>query len=259
LAPHVCPPAQNILIELFAAPPPMSDPSTATQPAVSTASQLSNPSMNTPARPLSSSPSEYWHFISAFLRRPLTVGAVAPSSPALARAMVPPNDLKSAQIVVELGAGTGAITREIRQRIGLNTELAAFELHPDATGCLRKKFPGIHVIQDTAENLRQHLDRLGHRYADCIISGLPWSTMSDPLQSRILDAVLASLHPEGVFSAMVYLHSKGLPSSNKFKRKLEARFGRIAASPIVWANLPPAFVYYCEEPKLAAAPNSRDQ
>jgi phospholipid N-methyltransferase len=78
--------------------------------------------------------------------------------------------------------------------------------------------------------------------------------MSDQLQNRILDAVLATLHPEGVFSAMVYLHSKGLPSSNKFKRKLEARFGRITASPIVWGNLPPAFVYYCEEPKLSAAP-----
>jgi phospholipid N-methyltransferase len=166
--------------------------------------------------------------------------------------MVPPNDLKSAQIVVELGAGTGAITHEIRQRIAQNTELAAFELHPDAAECLRNKFPGIKVIHDTAENMRQHLDRLGYRHADCIISGLPWSMMSDPLQSRILDAVLATLHPEGVFSVMVYLHAKGLPSSNKFKRKLEARFGRITASPIVWGNLPPAFVYYCEEPKQPA-------
>jgi phosphatidylethanolamine/phosphatidyl-N-methylethanolamine N-methyltransferase len=232
----------------------MSDPLTAIQPAASTAPKLPSPSMNTPARSLNSSPAEYWHFISAFLRRPFTVGAVAPSSPALARAMVPPNDWKSAQIVVELGAGTGAITREIQQRIGLNTELAVFELHPDATECLRQKFPGIQVIHDTAENLRQHLDRLGHRYADCIVSGLPWSMMSDQLQNRILDAVLDTLHPEGVFSAMVYLHSKGLPSSNKFKRKLETRFGRITASPIVWGNLPPAFVYYCEEPKLSAAP-----
>jgi phosphatidylethanolamine/phosphatidyl-N-methylethanolamine N-methyltransferase len=205
--------------------------------------------MKTPVRSLGPSPAEYWHFIAAFLRRPLTVGAVAPSSPALARAMVPPVDLKPAKIVVELGAGTGAITQEIRHRIGLGTELAAFELHPDAVERLCKKFPGTHVIHDTAENLRQHLDRLGHRHADCIVSGLPWSMMSDPLQVRILDAVLASLHPEGVFSTMVYLHSKGLPSSTKFKRKLDLRFGRITSSPIVWGNMPPAFVYYCEEPK----------
>ena len=179
----------------------------------------------------------------------MTVGAVAPSSPALARAMVPPVDLKSAKIVVELGAGTGAITHEIRHRIAPTTKLAVFELHPDAAACLRKKFPGIQVIHDTAENLRQHLDRLGHRHADCIISGLPWSMMSDPLQVRILDAVLATLHPDGVFSVMVYLHAKGLPSSNKFKRKLEARFGQITSSRIVWGNLPPAFVYYCQAPK----------
>lgn len=203
-------------------------------------------------RNVAPSPAEYWHFISAFLRRPLTVGAVAPSSPALARAMVPPVDLKSAQIVIELGAGTGAITQEIRHRIGLGTELAAFELHPDAIERLRKKFPDIHIIHDTAENMRPHLDRLGHRHADCIVSGLPWSTMSDPLQDRILDAVLASLHPEGVFSAMVYLHAKRLPSSAKFRRKLETRFARIASSSIVWGNLPPAFVYYCEEPRQRA-------
>jgi phosphatidylethanolamine/phosphatidyl-N-methylethanolamine N-methyltransferase len=211
--------------------------------------------MNNP-RLLTPSPAEYWHFISAFLRRPLTVGAVAPSSPALARAMVPPLDLKSAGIVVELGAGTGAITQEIRHRIGLGTELAAFELHPDAVERLHKKFPDIEIIHDTAENLREHLDRLGHRFADCIVSGLPWSMMSDPLQSRILDAVLATLHPEGVFSAMVYFHAKGLPSSRKFKRKLEMRFARITASPIVWGNMPPAFVYYCEAPKLPLAVGS---
>jgi phosphatidylethanolamine/phosphatidyl-N-methylethanolamine N-methyltransferase len=234
----------------------MRNPSIATRPVTNDPSTLPASLVKTHARSPNSSPAEYWHFISAFLRRPFTVGAVAPSSPALARAMVPPNDLKSAQIVVELGAGTGAITHEIRQRIALNTELAAFELHPDAAECLRKKFPGIQVIHDTAENLRQHLDRLGHRYADCIISGLPWSMMSDPLQSRILDAVLATLHPEGVFSVMVYLHAKGLPSSNKFKHKLEARFGRITASPIVWGNLPPAFVYYCEEPRQTAVVGS---
>jgi phosphatidylethanolamine/phosphatidyl-N-methylethanolamine N-methyltransferase len=231
----------------------MRNPSIATRPVTTDPSTLPASLVETPARSPNSSPAEYWHFISAFLRRPFTMGAVAPSSPALARAMVPPNDLKSAQIVVELGAGTGAITHEIRQRIALGTELAVFELHPDAAECLRQKFPGIHVIHDTAENLRPHLDRLGHRYADCIISGLPWSMMSDQLQNRILDAVLDTLHPAGVFSAMVYLHSKGLPSSNKFKRKLEARFGRITASRVVWGNLPPAFVYYCEEPRLSGA------
>ncbi|MGA3006604.1 MAG: methyltransferase domain-containing protein [Opitutaceae bacterium] len=157
--------------------------------------------------------------------------------------------MKPAQMVVELGAGTGAITHEIQQRVAPSTELAAFELHPGAVERLRKKFPDIHIIHDTAEHLRQHLDRLGRRYADCIVSGLPWSTMSDLLQVRILDAVLASLHPDGVFSVMVYLHAKGLPSSTHFKRKLDNRFGRITSSPIVWGNLPPAFVYYCEEPR----------
>jgi phosphatidylethanolamine/phosphatidyl-N-methylethanolamine N-methyltransferase len=188
---------------------------------------------------------DYWYFFSAFVRRPLVVGAIAPSSRRLAEAMIPPVDLKSAQTVVELGAGTGAVTQTLRQHIGHRTNLIALELHGGSARRLRQRFRDLHVISDTAENLRHHLDLLGHHSADCIISGLPWGSMSGDLQDRILDAVLASLKPGGTFSAMAYLHASGFSSSRKFKRKLERNFGHVASSPVVWANLPPAFVYYC--------------
>ncbi|OHE78777.1 MAG: hypothetical protein A3G75_08685, partial [Verrucomicrobia bacterium RIFCSPLOWO2_12_FULL_64_8] len=182
---------------------------------------------------------------SAFLRRPLIVGAVAPSSTGLARAMIPPVDLVSARVVVELGAGTGAITRLIRRRIGPRTVLLAMEVRADATARLRRRFPDLEIVHDGAEALREHLDRLGHHQADCIICGLPFGNMSDQQQNRIFEAVLASLRPGGTFSAMAYLHAAWYPSSRHFKQKLARSFQHIESSPVVWANLPPSFAYYC--------------
>lgn len=188
---------------------------------------------------------DYWHFLTAFLRRPLTIGAVAPSSTALARAMIPPVELGAAQVVVELGAGTGAITSLIRRRIGPQTLLLAMEVHAGAAARLRLRFPDLCVINDDAENLRRHLDRSGRRHADCIICGLPFGNMSDRQQDRIFEVVLASLKPGGTFSAMAYLHAAPYPSSRRFKSKLARCFSHIEKSPVVWANLPPSFAYYC--------------
>lgn len=188
---------------------------------------------------------EFWRFFRSFLRNPLTVGAIAPSSRRLAEAMIPSADLANATTVVELGAGTGVITQALRQRIGPRTSLVALELDLDLSIRLQRRFVDIRVVGDSAENLRRHLDLLGQRHAEAIVSALPWSNMSDSMQNRILDAVLASLKPGGVFSAMAYLHASGFASSRKFRQKLKGRFGHVAESPVVWLNMPPAFVYHC--------------
>ncbi len=86
------------------------------------------------------------------------------------------------------------ITRTLRKRIGRRSRLIALELHGSSASCLRRKFRDVVVVGGSAEHLRHHLDRLGHRYADCNVSGLPWSNMSGDLQNRILDAVLTRTH-----------------------------------------------------------------
>jgi phospholipid N-methyltransferase len=188
---------------------------------------------------------DYWRFFCGFVRNPLVIGAIVPSSRRLAEAMVPSMDLTGATSVVELGAGTGAITQELRRRVGIRTSLIALELDMKMSLRLQRRFRDIRVIGDSAENLRRHLDLLGQRHADAIVSALPWSNMSDEMQNRILDAVLASLKPGGTFTAMAYLHASGFSTSRKFRQKLKSRFGRVESSPIVWLNMPPAFVYHC--------------
>ncbi len=160
--------------------------------------------------------------------------------------MIPPVDLTTADVVVELGAGTGVVTRALCNHIGTHTQLVALELRDPSALRLQRKFSDVQVVSGSAEHLRQHLDRLGHSHADCIVSGLPWGSMPGDLQRRILDSVEMSLKPGGAFSAMAYIHASRFASARRFRQELERRFGKVSVSPVVWANLPPAFVYYCQ-------------
>jgi phospholipid N-methyltransferase len=70
--------------------------------------------------------------------------------------------------------------------------------------------------------------------------------MPGDLQRRLLDSVSQSLRPGGTFTAMAYLHARGFPTSRRFQRELHRRFPSVARTPIVWANVPPAFVFHCQ-------------
>ena len=192
---------------------------------------------------------ERLRFLGAFLREPARVGSFAPSSPALAQAMLRGCDLRSARTVVEFGAGTGAFTRLILQRIGVHTTFLALELDDKHVNGLRQRFPGVHVYRDSAERVQTYLAKLRRKKADYIISGLPWASMPVKAQEPILDAVLNSLSPDGMFTTFAYVHARWLPRARRFRERLEHYFGEVKTSRIVWRNVPPAFVYRC---RLAA-------
>jgi phosphatidylethanolamine/phosphatidyl-N-methylethanolamine N-methyltransferase len=200
---------------------------------------------------------ERLHFLRAFLRKPITVGAPCPSSRALAQAMLQDCDLRNAETVVELGPGTGAFTRLILQRIGRRTLFLALELDASCVKRLRENPGGFAVYQDSAEHLARYLARHGRVQADCIISGLPWSNMRAQLQDRILDAVVEALAPRGVFTTFAYIHAAWLPTAVRFRKRLKQRFDSVKTSRIVWGNLPPAYVYRCRRRAPSTASGRR--
>jgi phosphatidylethanolamine/phosphatidyl-N-methylethanolamine N-methyltransferase len=157
-------------------------------------------------------------------------------------------DLRNAQVVVELGPGTGSFTRLILERIGKGSLFLAMELDEDSVRRLRVAFPDLEVHHRSAEGLPDLLDAHGRR-ADCVVSGLPWANMGAEVQDRILDGVVGSLRPHGVFTTFAYLHARWLPGAVRFRRRLDRRFGSVRMSPVVWRNLPPAFVYCCRHPR----------
>jgi phospholipid N-methyltransferase len=180
-------------------------------------------------------------FVEAFIREPLTVGSFWPSSAALSQAVVGSCDFKPDDTVVELGPGTGAFTGPLLQRLGKHGRLFAVEITATNIGLLRQRFPRCRVIHDSAENLASHL---GGGKADCIISGLAWGNMLPAAQDRIFDAMLNSLAPQGQFVAFGYIHAVWYPTTMRFRRRLFRSF-RVETTPIIWRNLPPAFVYRC--------------
>jgi len=190
-------------------------------------------------------------FLAAFLREPLTVGAPWPSSRALARAVVDACEFPSHATVVELGPGTGAFTELLLQRLNRRGRLLAVEINPTNVAVLRRRFPHCRVIYDSAENLEAHLR--GQR-ADCIVSGLAWANMLPRLQDRIFSAICRSLSPAGQFVAFAYIHARWAPTTLRFRRLLFANFARVETSPVIWQNLPPAYVYSCWQPTGRGAP-----
>jgi phosphatidylethanolamine/phosphatidyl-N-methylethanolamine N-methyltransferase len=190
---------------------------------------------------------EWTEFFGSFLRDPARVGAIAPSSPELAAAMLHGCDLASAKSVVEFGPGTGAFTRVILDRIGRQTTFLALELDPDHARRLRERFPGLNIQNDSAESIQTHLARRQRSKADYIISGLPWAGMPCAAQESILGATASSLAPGGLFTTFSYVHALWFPGARRFRRRIESRFAEVRISPVVWRNLPPAVVYRCRQ------------
>ncbi len=192
---------------------------------------------------------EHLEFFQAFIREPASVGALSPSSRALARAMIEGFDLKHAGVIVELGAGTGAFTGLILDRIGKNTKFFAMELDRIHARGLKRRFPELTVYNDSAERMLDYLALHENARADYIVSGLPWANIPSDTQERIMEAILASLAPQGVFTTFAYLHACWLPKARQFRAALEERFSRVDTSRVIWRNLPPAFVYRCRRPR----------
>lgn len=183
-----------------------------------------------------------FRFVESFLREPLAVGSLWPSSTVLARAVANSCDFQPGDTVVELGPGTGAFTEWLLKRLRGQGRLIAIEISPTNIQVLRRRFPPCRVIHDTAENLPYHL---GRERADCIVSGLAWANMPPKVQDRMLEAIWKSLASHGQFVAFAYAHAFCLPTSLRFRRLLNQNFARVETTPIVWRNLPPAYIYRC--------------
>lgn len=181
-------------------------------------------------------------FLEGFLREPLTVGALWPSSAALAEVVVKSCEFEPSDTVVELGAGTGAFTQGLLARLGPQGQLLAFDVNEVSVRLLRERFPSCRAIHDSAENLNRHLEG---RQARCIVSGLAWGNMLPAAQDRIMQAIVDGLAPGGQFVAFAYIHARYYPTTLRFRRLMFDRFARVETTPVIWRNLPPAYVYRC--------------
>ena len=186
-------------------------------------------------------------FLRQFVLYPSKTGAVAASSQRLSDLITDTAQLSNASVVIEFGSGTGVFTEKILHKISEDTTFFAIELNEHFVKATRSRCPAVQVYQDCATNAGKYLEAHGHRYCDCIISGLPWASFKEPLQDKLLDTIIDILKPGGLFLTFAYLQDLLLPGGSKFKKKLRTKFSKITSTPTIWLNIPPAFVYCAEK------------
>ena len=185
------------------------------------------------------------NILKEYLLNQRTTGAVCSSSSHLAEAMTG-NCFLSANSVVELGPGTGAITQKIVTKISQNCIFFTLEINPIFSAKLKEKFPDTIVYVDSAENIQKYLHKQGIQKCEIIISSLPWSLFNQQTQQRIFEAIYTSLSKNGKMIAYSYVHALLLPSGMRFKKLLCQHFSQVHRT-VVWKNFPPAIVYECKK------------
>jgi phospholipid N-methyltransferase len=188
--------------------------------------------------------SDFTLFLGKFLRQGTKIASLAPSSPWLARTTIRTIDWASARTIVELGAGTGPITRAIAERVGPETRVLVLERDPDFSKLLRERFgnlPHFDVIEGDCRDLAGMLRDRGIERADAIVSGLPVPSFPKALQDDLFRVVRQVLAPGGTYNQITEL---ALVYKRLYKRYFEDV--RFAFEP---RNLPPSGAYYCRGPK----------
>jgi phospholipid N-methyltransferase len=142
-----------------------------------------------------------WLFARNFLRHPLMLGSLIPSSRFLVNAVLAPIDWSRARVIVEYGPGVGTFTAEILRRMRSDARLMVIETNLDFVRFIDSTFADrrLSVEHDSAENVQRLLQRHGLARAGHIISGIPLGSMPKALQSAISVASRDALEAGGVF------------------------------------------------------------
>ncbi len=182
-------------------------------------------------------------FLAQFRNAPRAVGAIVPSSRALAEAMIAPIDFVTARVIVEFGPGTGVMTTALMERLGPDTRYVGVEINETFCRTLTIRFPHLSFFNRGAQDIEEILAGLGVETVDAIVCGLPWASLPIDLQARIMAAIGAVLRPGGVFVTFAYLQGLIMPAAGMLRRRLKAQFATVKTTKIIWRNVPPAFAY----------------
>jgi phospholipid N-methyltransferase len=208
-------------------------------------------------------------FFREFRRHFQTTGAILPSSRFLARALVKPLRLpRTPSRILEVGPGTGSVTREIARRLLPDDRLDAVEINGrfvkmlearlQTDKVLRPRCDQIHVIHAAVQDL------LGDSVYDFIVSGLPLNNFPVVLVREIFSTYTRLLKPGGMLSYYEYTLLRHLktPFVGRRERRRLFRVGRVLRGYIrnfqvrrerIFINVPPATVRHLRlKPVLVA-------
>ena len=178
-------------------------------------------------------------FIRALIDNPRRTGAAFPSFPALARQMAQLVPQHPSGLILELGPGTGPVTRALLNRGLDHTKLILIERSKQMVQCLVEHFPSLQIIEGDARYTSQLLrHKLGkdHLPVSVIVSSLPLKVLPSSTVQHIADEAYRLLPHGGLVIQFTY------DIRRKAKSVYEQCGFHKVGSRIVWANMPPARV-----------------
>lgn len=180
-------------------------------------------------------------FLSNFMKNPGQVAAVAPSSKHVIKAVLKNIDFGKAKNIVEYGPGTGPVTKALLEQMEEDSSLICIEPNANFYLFLGKSIndPRLKLINDDAENIDFHLNRLAVGNVDYILSGIPFSLLKKEAKASILEKTSNALNENGRF--IVYQQYNW-----HMEKHLKGYFGSVSKQ-IELRNLPPTFIFVCKK------------
>jgi phospholipid N-methyltransferase len=178
-----------------------------------------------------------WAFLRGFIKHPVMVGSIIPSSRVLIEKMLKPVDWANCKVFVEYGPGVGTFTRPILEKLAPDATLVTIDTNAEFTGFLKESIDDERLVAVTgsAADVQKILADRGFANADFVLSGLPFSTLPPGVGDEIGEATAKVIRPGGAF--LVYQFS---PKVLDF---IKPHFERIERG-FEWINVPPATLFW---------------
>jgi phospholipid N-methyltransferase len=176
-------------------------------------------------------------FFKGFLKHPVMVGSIIPSSDTLITHMLGKVDWPNTKVFVEYGPGVGTFSQHILRNLPADAVYIAIDLNPDFITYLSETIADsrFRPVLGSAEHVEQIVRDSGFDHADYVLSGLPFSTLPTGVGPAIAAATHRVIRPGGAF--LVYQFRA------KVRDFLEPHFTRIDAGMEYW-NIPPCCLFW---------------
>jgi phospholipid N-methyltransferase len=176
-------------------------------------------------------------FLRGFLKHPVMVGSIIPTSRIVIEKMLGPVDWEKTKLFVEYGPGVGTFTRPILEQLGPDATLLTIDTNPEFTKFLRRSIDDERLVAVTgsAGDVEKILADRGFAHADYVLSGIPFSTLPPGVGEAIGKATAQVIRPGGAF--LVYQFSP------KVRDFIKPWFDRIERG-FEWINVPPATLFW---------------
>lgn len=186
---------------------------------------------------------DYALFLRKFLEKGRTISSAVPSSRTMALKMLEEIDFSKPGVILELGAGTGAVTEQIVERLRPHHRFVAVENDPDFVEILRRRFPTQMILQADATRLIEPLANFGVHRVRYVVSCLPTPNLPKRGIARLARWVGRALDSDGVFLQLTVVPLLYRGFYTRLFKDVDFR--------MVWRNIPPGGVYCCRQPRSA--------